>query len=31
LVSIIIGGLIGLKYMEEGSLGGALKALTGSQ
>ncbi len=27
LISIIIGGLIGLKYMEEESLGGAIRAL----
>lgn len=27
LISIIVGGLIGLKYMEEGTIGGALKAL----
>ena len=30
LVSIIIGGLIGLKYLEEGTLGGAIKALLSS-
>jgi len=27
LISIILGGIIGLKYMEEGSLGGAISAL----
>jgi hypothetical protein len=27
LLSIILGGFIGLKYLEEGSLGGALKEL----
>lgn len=27
LLSIILGGLIGLKYLEEGNLGGAVKAL----